>query len=146
MRKVLSLSHSRNQDQAFLAMLHLCQEAHPDKHQISILLPYVLCSNVFLYCWYNVKHIGIISRQPSLSLFFFFLPSQAAYRILVPWPGIKFKPSTVRAWSPNHWTTRVFPRQPSFMASASDSLNDFGKMLPHFWPQFLHLWNGNVSS
>ena len=76
MRKVLSLSHSRNQDQAFLAMLHLCQEAHPDEHQISILLPYVLCSNVFLYCWYNVKHIGIISWQPSLSLLFFFFFNQ----------------------------------------------------------------------
>ena len=30
--------------------------------------------------------------------------------ILVPWPGIKPRPSTVRAWSPNHWTTRKSPK------------------------------------
>ena len=29
--------------------------------------------------------------------------------ILVPWSGIEPRPSTVRAWSPNHWTAREFP-------------------------------------
>ena len=43
-------------------------------------------------------------------IFFFFLPSNAARRILVPWPGIKPVPFTVEAGSVNHWTTREVPR------------------------------------
>ena len=30
--------------------------------------------------------------------------------ILVPRPGIEPGPSAVRAWSPNHWTAREFPK------------------------------------
>ena len=30
--------------------------------------------------------------------------------ILVPRPEIKPAPSAVKAWSPNHWTAREFPR------------------------------------
>ena len=29
--------------------------------------------------------------------------------ILVPWPGIKFMPPAVEAWSLNHWTSREIP-------------------------------------
>ena len=29
-----------------------------------------------------------------------------AFRILVPWPEIEPMPLAVKAWSPNHWTTR----------------------------------------
>ena len=29
---------------------------------------------------------------------------------LVPLPGIEPGPSAVKAWSPNHWTAREFPR------------------------------------
>ena len=32
-------------------------------------------------------------------------------QILIPQPGIEPKLSAVRAQSPNHWTTREFPRQ-----------------------------------
>ena len=39
----------------------------------------------------------------------FFLPCCTACRILVLWPGIEPRPSAVKAWSPNYWTTREFP-------------------------------------
>ena len=38
-----------------------------------------------------------------------FSPLCMACGILVPRPGIKFEPEAVKAWSPNHWTTREFP-------------------------------------
>ena len=31
-------------------------------------------------------------------------------RIFIPQPGIEFGPTTVKAWSPNHWTAKEFPR------------------------------------
>ena len=37
---------------------------------------------------------------------FFFWPRHAAYRILVPQPGIEPVAPVVGAWSPNHWTAR----------------------------------------
>ena len=39
-------------------------------------------------------------------LFLFLAAPCAAYRILVPRPGIEPVPPTVEAWSPNHWTAR----------------------------------------
>ena len=42
--------------------------------------------------------------------FFFFWLHCMAYRILVPWLGIEPMPPVVEAQSPNHWTTREFPR------------------------------------
>ena len=43
-------------------------------------------------------------------LFLFFWLHHVACGILVPRLGIEPKPSAVRAWSPNHWTAREFPR------------------------------------
>ena len=40
---------------------------------------------------------------------FFFWPHQAICEILVPWPGIKFTPSALKAGSLSHWTTRDLP-------------------------------------
>ena len=40
---------------------------------------------------------------------FCFWPHCVACRILFPWPGTEPGPSTVKAQSPNHWTTREFP-------------------------------------
>ena len=31
--------------------------------------------------------------------------------MLVPWPGVEPVPSAMKAQSPNHWTTREFPKQ-----------------------------------
>ena len=45
----------------------------------------------------------------SRSTFFFFWPCGAAYGILVPWPEIEPMASKVKAWGPNHWTTREVP-------------------------------------
>ena len=40
---------------------------------------------------------------------FFFWPRPLTFGILVPQPGVKPRPPAVKAWSPNHWTTREFP-------------------------------------
>ena len=37
-------------------------------------------------------------------------PCCTARGTLIPQPGIELVPLAVKAWSPNHWTTRVFPR------------------------------------
>ena len=44
----------------------------------------------------------------------FFVFFRAACGILVPQPGTKSRPPAVEAQSPNHWTTREFPRSSSF--------------------------------
>ena len=41
--------------------------------------------------------------------FILFWPFQAAFKILVPPPGIEPLPPAVKARSPNYWTTREFP-------------------------------------
>ena len=43
-------------------------------------------------------------------LYFFFLPCQVNCGILVPLLGIESDALTLRAWHPNHWTTREFPK------------------------------------
>ena len=48
-------------------------------------------------------------RQQELIYIFFWLP-WAACGILVPWPGIEPGPSAVKVLSPNHWTSRKFPK------------------------------------
>ena len=40
---------------------------------------------------------------------FWFWPHHTARGILFPRPGIEPEPSTVRVWSPHHWTSRGFP-------------------------------------
>ena len=40
---------------------------------------------------------------------FVFFACHVACRILVPRPGIKPRPSAMKAQSPNHWTAREFP-------------------------------------
>ena len=46
----------------------------------------------------------------SFFFFFFFLPHYMTCGILVPRLGTESKPSAVKAWSPNQWTTREFLR------------------------------------
>ena len=53
--------------------------------------------------WLN----GILSHAFLTVLnFFFFWLCYAAFRVLVPWPGIKPLPPALRAQSLNHWTAR----------------------------------------
>ena len=47
-------------------------------------------------------------------IYIFFLATLVACGILLPQPGIESGPSAVKAWSPNHWTTREFPKGRSF--------------------------------
>ena len=42
-------------------------------------------------------------------IYLYFWPRHAAWGISVPRPGIEPRPFTVKAQSPNHWTTREFP-------------------------------------
>ena len=46
-----------------------------------------------------------------LERFFFLWPCPSACGILVPWPGMEPIPSTLEAWSLNHWTAREVPRK-----------------------------------
>ena len=46
---------------------------------------------------------------------FTFWPYYAAYRFLVPCPGIKPMPLAVKTQSPNHWTAREFPGKNTFL-------------------------------
>ena len=43
--------------------------------------------------------------------FSFSWPRCAACGILVTQPGVEPGPSALKAWSPNHWTAREFPRR-----------------------------------
>ena len=55
------------------------------------------------------KHLQTLPNIPhwsSVSYYYSWLCSAACGGILVPWPGIEHRPSSVRAQSPNHWTTR----------------------------------------
>ena len=54
-------------------------------------------------------------------LFFFFFFSHKACRILVPQPGVETRPLAMRVQSPNHWTTRKFPRHHSWLAPPLES-------------------------
>ena len=50
-----------------------------------------------------------ILRYPIFA-FVLFLTIASGCRILVPQPGIKPAPLAVKAWHPNHWTAKEFPR------------------------------------
>ena len=66
------------------------------------------------------------------------LPCHVACGILVLQPGIKPRPLAVRAWSPDHWTAREFPKVSFF-----DSGNL--KIMKQLWhsknDHVLLLWN-----
>ena len=51
----------------------------------------------------------ILQGSTVIRMNFFFWPHQAICEILVPWPGIKFTPSALKAGSLSHWTTRDLP-------------------------------------
>ena len=55
---------------------------------------------------YDVQNCEILNV---VVLYLFIWPQHAACGILLPRPGIEPQPSAVKAWSPNHWTTREFP-------------------------------------
>ena len=71
-------------------LLHCRQILHRLRHQGSP----TVCISVF---------------QTPLLIRFCFQPRLLACGILVSWSRVETRPSTVRAWSPNHSTTREFP-------------------------------------
>ena len=48
------------------------------------------------------------SQKTAMMHHLFFLPLPAAFRILVPQPGIEPRPPAAKVLSPNNWTTRKF--------------------------------------
>ena len=66
-----------------------------------------------------------------IQVFFSFWPRCVACGILIPQPGIKPAPSAVNAWSPNHSTTREFPKY-FFLKSKSSMVSKVSKELKVF--------------
>ena len=67
----------------------------------------------FFTIWATREHKGMHSQQ-DLNLrrdtpLDFYSITLTTWPRLVPWPGIKPRPSVVKAWSLNHWTAREFP-------------------------------------
>ena len=70
------------------------------------------------------------SRYVCFFCFFFFnWPYHVTYGILVPWPGIKLKPSALEAQNRNHWTSRE-------RSQVCISLNKFAFILLWFTLKF----------
>ena len=67
---------------------------------------HVLC----LCCQHSPQHEkSCYCKHLLLSVLFFPWPSCTTYGILVPWTGIKPKPSAMKLRTPNQWTSRKFP-------------------------------------
>ena len=69
-----------------------------------------------LYFNNSMKHINLCSyleeHWTTIYLFIFWTTPKKkmrSYEILAPWPGIEHVPLAMKAWNPNHWTTREFP-------------------------------------
>ena len=74
--------------------------------------------NIFLKIYY----LELFSPQfPKISFFLFFRLHCAAYRVLVPWPGIKPKPPALGAQSLPHWITREVLQRFIFLFISSQS-------------------------
>ena len=52
----------------------------------------------------------LLPQSQHLFFFFFFRLCRSDCGILVPRPGIKFRPLAVTVWSSNHWIAREFPQ------------------------------------
>ena len=68
---------------------------------------YFVCGGVFVFVF--VFFLGGGSVFFFFFCFLFFWLSHAACGILVPQPATEQRPSALRAWSPNQWTTWEFP-------------------------------------
>ena len=76
--------------------------------------------------------------------FFFFFSLVSVCEVLVPWQGLEPRPSTVKAWSSNHWTTRnspgvlffisVLTHRYLFYTLGYSSTNFFPLILFQIWP------------
>ena len=64
-------------------------------------------------------HYTLDKGFEQMHLFFpFWLCQAAAYRNLVPWPGIEPTASAVKAQSANHWAASEFPSRCTLMYRA----------------------------
>ena len=70
----------------------------------------------FTFCQSDNKNVFVIlvsimlMKSVDIYILFFFCLHHTACGILVPQQGIEPRPSALKAWSPNHWTTREFPQ------------------------------------
>ena len=69
----------------------------------------VLQFAVFTYYIANFFMLFNILLWYFIVTYLFIGHSEQLVRIFIPWPGIKPRPSAVKARSPDHWTTREFP-------------------------------------
>ena len=73
-----------------------------------LLRPFSEKGSLLFFPIYRVKQCPSKYVYMIYLLFIFWLCCRAC-RILVPQPGIEPGPSAMKAWSPNHWTSREFP-------------------------------------
>ena len=65
------------------------------------------CINYIYFIMLTTSYYGCAQKVKS---FFFFWPHLLACKILFPWPWIE-PTSSVKTLSPNHWTSREFPKK-----------------------------------
>ena len=63
----------------------------------------------FVYYLNPALEVRLLKARSKLFVFLIWL-HRAACMIFVPQPGTEPRPSAVKAWSPNHWTPRVFAK------------------------------------
>ena len=86
-----------------------------------------LCLWFGVWQWTSPSPRDGVARVPFTT---FFLPRCTACGILVPRPGIEPGPLAVRAWSPNHWTARVFPGFPLLLMARFSHTNYWSGICP----------------
>ena len=106
-------------------------------------LTFLLICNIFVYSGYKFfvgiciaeifSHFVTFLFTLGGLFFLFFSRACVAFGILVPWPEIKPGPLAVKAWSPNHSTTREFPSVVSF----EEKIFNFPKVHFIHFPPFL---------
>ena len=76
-------------------------------------------------------------------LFCFVWPCCVACGILVPWPGVEPRPSTVKAQSPNHWADREFPLY--YLFNSHTNTRNLVRSRPGFMgPEAYTIWGGTL--
>ena len=111
-----------------LQIFHIFHLPWPTGNQKSITLSSCIC-----------KPTGWTPRCFGFFVFVFWLYCKA-YGILVPRSGIEPRPSAVKAWSPNHWTAREFPKTKQFLNQWILHKNShFQLLLNKIWWNWAHI-------
>ena len=71
-------------------------------------------------------------------IFFFLARLHSLQDLSTPQPGIEPRPLAVKAWSPNHWTTREFPVDFVYASSTQANWNLIKRQTNKTKPLWLH--------